>query len=374
MIGFAALVAAGIAAGARQLSDMHSIEAFVSLEDGDQKLVSVVVPARDEAETLPRLLTSVAHLSRPPHEVVVVDDGSRDGTAEVAARYGATVVAAADPPPGWLGKPWACHVGASATSGTHLVFLDADTWLAPDALGRLLAAYTRNSGLMSVQPWHATKRWHEELSAYCNLVGMMGSGAFAPHTNHTAAAAFGPCLLTTRRDYEVVGGHAAVRGEVVDDLALAQRYRAAGLPVYCYIGEGTVQFRMYAAGVRQLVDGWTKNLASGAAMADRTAVALTALWISAQLAVTTRLAVDVSRSIIHARPLPRLTVAATLVTALQLRWMLRRIGAFRRLTALLFPIPLATFVAMFVRSIVATWVRQRVVWRSREIRFARGRS
>jgi hypothetical protein len=306
--------------------------------------------------------------------VVVVDDGSRDATAEVARRHGATVVGAPDPPHGWLGKTWACHVGASATSGAYLVFLDADTWLAPDALDLLLGSFGDDGGLVSVQPWHATERWHEELSAYCNLVGMMGSGAFAAHAHRAAGAAFGPCLLTTRRDYDAVGGHSAVRGEVVDDVALAQRYRAANLPVRCFVGDSAVQYRMYPSDVRQLVDGWTKNLASGAAIADQTAVALTTLWVTAQLAVTARLAVDVSRAIRHARPIPWLTLGALVATSLQLRWMLRRIGAFRRVTAILFPIPLASFVAMFVRSVVATHVRRRVVWRTREIRFVRGRS
>ncbi|MGH9060548.1 MAG: glycosyltransferase, partial [Acidimicrobiales bacterium] len=101
--------------------------------------VSVIVPARDEAASLPHLLASLAAQTEPAGEVIVVDDGSRDDTAALAAAAGVTVVPAGEPPPGWAGKPWACHVGSEAASGDVLVFLDADVTLAPDGLGRLAA-------------------------------------------------------------------------------------------------------------------------------------------------------------------------------------------------------------------------------------------
>ena len=91
--------------------------------------VSVVVPARDEEQTLPALLRSVAEQLPEVHEVVVVDDASRDATAAVARAGGARVVPAGTPPPGWTGKAWACHTGAAATTGDLLLFLDADTVL-----------------------------------------------------------------------------------------------------------------------------------------------------------------------------------------------------------------------------------------------------
>src|SRR5688500_1526710 len=103
-------------------------------------LTSVVVPARNEADRLPGLLRSL-HPWPADVEVIVVDDGSTDATAAVARQHGATVVAAPPAPPGWLGKPWACWVGAEAARGARLVFLDADTELGPDALARLAAVH-----------------------------------------------------------------------------------------------------------------------------------------------------------------------------------------------------------------------------------------
>jgi len=96
--------------------------------------VSVVIPARNEETSLPGLLESLRQLTVEVHQTVVVDDGSRDATASVARSAGADVLPAGVPETGWTGKAWACHVGARATSGDLLLFLDADTVLAPDAL------------------------------------------------------------------------------------------------------------------------------------------------------------------------------------------------------------------------------------------------
>ena len=99
--------------------------------------MSIVVPARNEATTLPDLLASLGALDPAPHEVIVVDDGSEDGTAEVARTRGVDVHSVPGPPEGWLGKPWACQQGARRATGDLLLFLDADVQLSADALPRL---------------------------------------------------------------------------------------------------------------------------------------------------------------------------------------------------------------------------------------------
>ena len=327
--------------------------------------VSVVIPARDEARTLPALLGSLAALDPRPHEVIVVDDHSSDATAEVAVRFGATVVAAPPLPDGWLGKSWAAHVGAGAATGDLLLFLDADTWLSADALDHLAAAGP--DGLLSVQPHHVTERAYEQASAFPNLVSMMGSGAFVawPHTRRSAA--FGPCLLTSRTDYERAGGHAAVRGEVVEDLHLARAYRAAGLPVRCRAGGETVRFRMYPGGVRQLVEGWTKNLAAGAAGASPVAVAGAVWWVAACCAVAVTGIAAGGAWIAGSGTVPLAPAVAWAVVALQVHWLLGRIGRFRAWTSVVFVLPLLAFVALFAVSLVRTVLHRPTSWRGRRI-------
>ena len=257
----------------------------------------------------------------------------------IASEHGAKVVVAGELPPGWCGKPWACHVGAGSATGAYLLFLDADTRVAPDALSRLLGAHAVYGGLVSVQPYHVTERAYEELSAHCNIVAMMGSGAFSPITPTAARVAFGACILTTAIDYQRVGGHAAVRGEIVEDVALAERYRAAALPVTCLAGGHAVRFRMYPDGFAQVVDGWSKNMAAGAARTDRIAAVATVLWVSAQVAVTIR-AASALVSWLRGRPTElRTTVVAWIAVTLHLRFVFRRTGSFRWWTAVAFPVP-----------------------------------
>nr|MBA2280971.1 glycosyltransferase [Acidimicrobiia bacterium] len=307
--------------------------------------LSVIVPARNEEATLPGLLSSLAAQHRPATEVIVVDDASDDRTAAFGAAQGATVVPSGGPPPGWAGKPWACHCGAGVAVGDLLVFLDADTVLAPDALGRLVATHSERcpDGLLSVQPHHVTERPYEQLSALCNVVPVLASGIAAAGPARPARVAFGPCLVVRARDLEAFGGFGAVRGESVEDIALARAARAAGRPVVCVLGADTVAFRMYADGLRSLLAGWTKNLAGGARRAPIGATLGAVLWVCALVTVATQAAVA---------PAPWVAMA-WLAVAGQLAWMLRRLGRFRWWASALFPVPLVAFVGLFVASVVA---------------------
>jgi 4,4'-diaponeurosporenoate glycosyltransferase len=366
---FVLLVVAGLASGAWFLGRVRSprtASAGAAEADRRDEAVSIVVPARNEATTLPVLLASLRALDPPALEVIVVDDSSNDATAGIAWRAGATVIPAGELPAGWLGKPWACHTGAANARGSHLLFLDADTWLAPDALRWLLPAQ-RDGGLLSVQPYHVTQRLYEEMSAYCNVVSMMGTGAFTPRPSALGSrGAFGPCLLVSAAEYARVGGHASVRADVVEDVALSARYREAGLPVLCLGGGDVVRFRMYPDGLRQLVEGWSKNLAAGATRVNPVATAATVVWVASHVAVTARLGVDAAR-VVRGGHAPLLDLLAATAIAWQFHHLLRRIGSFRRVTAVLFPVPLAAFLGIFGRSVVLTLLRRRVTWKGRTI-------
>jgi 4,4'-diaponeurosporenoate glycosyltransferase len=362
-----ALVASGLALGTWYLARLRRLDGNRDAAVRADVRVSVVVPARDEGDRLGVLLGSLQQQIRSPDEVIVVDDASSDDTADVAKSFGARVLRISGPPPGWHGKPWACHLGATIARGTHVLFLDADTWLAPDALTRLLAAHDARGGLISVQPFHVVERPYESYSAYPNALSMLGSGAFTPRSRRATRVAFGPCLLTTAVDYERVGGHAAVRTAVAEDVRLARHYDRCGLPVSCFAGGATVRFRMYPRGSRELVEGWTKNLATGAVDADRWAVAAGVVWVTAHLAVATAALSQSIAWIASGAPLPVAAFAGWALVALQLDWVLRRIGSFPRWTAVCFPVPLAGFLAIFARSLTRTFVHRRVTWSGRAL-------
>ena len=360
----AALVLGSVVAARWLLRDLRTVPRG-SAPHPEAGSVSVVVPARDEEATLPALLASLRGLASPVAEVVVVDDGSRDATASVARRGGATVLPAGDPPPGWTGKAWACDVGARAARGDLLLFLDADTVLAPDALNGLLDVHQGYRGLVSVQPFHTVRRPYEQLSAYFNAVAVLASGAFRRRPGGRPLA-FGPCLLTTRADYERAGGHAAVRREILDDVELAAAYDRVGLPVRCLVGGTSVRMRSYPGGIRQWAGGWTKNFASGASAAAPGPALGAVAWVSAHHAI----AVGAALAVAHGGSL-WWWVAGWVLVAGQLRSVLRGLGSFRWWTWVLFPVPLLAFDLVFGRSLARTVVRRSVRWRGREVRLGR---
>lgn len=326
---------------------------------------SVVVPARDEAGQLPKTLPAVLDQLQPDDELVVVDDHSADGTADTARALGAQVVPSPPVPRGWTGKAWACWTGAEATTKPVIVFLDADTALAPGTLDAVVANVAGVGGVTSIQPYHRVPTAVEKLSAFFNVVALMATDAFTPlGRRQPASAAFGPVLAFTRADYVRLDGHRAVRDEVIEDIALGQRWRADGQPVTCFAGRGTASFRMYPGGWRQLVDGWTKNLAAGAAAVRLPTTLLTVLWVSLPLQATWDLA-----RLALGRPWGGAgwTLGLYAVVVAQLWWVLRRIGSFGLATALLFPIPLLFFLAVFIRSAIRTAGGAPVRWKGRDV-------
>lgn len=327
------------------------------------RTVSVIIPARNEAHRLPVLLGSLAAQDRLPDQVIVVDDDSTDGTAELAAAFaGVEVVGVSPVPDGWAGKPWACATGVKAARGDVLVFLDADVDLGPSALRSLLATWSTEGGLVSVLPHHHVVRPVEALSLPFNVVSTMGLGVGAVIRPTEEWGAAGPCIMTARRDYERVGGHSAVAGEVAEDLALAERYRAAGMSVTCRAGRGLVRYRMYSD-LAGLVEGWSKNVVIGARRAPLGLSVLVAGWVTALLAVGLRLLDGPSTLGLVQWGAMYGAVAA------QLAVLGRRVGRFGP-AALAWPLLMVFFVGVFALSAVRTLLLRQVGWSGRRIAVA----
>jgi 4,4'-diaponeurosporenoate glycosyltransferase len=365
------LVAAAVVAARCLLAEARPMPRGTT-RSGAMATVSVVVPARNEATHLSDLLSSLSDLDGGDLvEVVVVDDGSTDGTASVARAGGAHVVPAGTPPAGWTGKAWACHVGVAATAGDLLLLLDADTVLAPDALSGLLETHDQHGGLVTVQPHHDAVRPHEQLSAFFNAAAVMASSAFT-RVPATPPMAFGPCLLASRADLHAAGGHAAVRGDVLDDAALAAAFHRAGLPVVALLGGTSIRMRSYPDSLRQLVAGWTKNIAAGASSAAPGATLAVVLWVCIHHAVATGAffsALDLlagrGGSLLVGHPAAWLL--AYVVLSLHLRSVVRRLGSFRWWAWAFFPVPLLVFDLVFARSLAHTFGRRSVTWRGRDV-------
>jgi cellulose synthase/poly-beta-1,6-N-acetylglucosamine synthase-like glycosyltransferase len=222
------------------------------------------VPARDEAGRVGECVAALLGQDAAVVEVVVVDDGSQDATADEARAAGARVEAAPAPGPGVAGKAAACAFGAEAATGGHwLAFVDADVALAPEALSRLLAACL-GSGAVAASPLarQATRTWWEELllpDLGLAVAERLDLGAVAD-PGRPAAFLSGQCLLVRRDAYDAVGGFAAVAGSLIEDVALARRLKAAGWGLEVRLAPDLAAVRMYGR-FGDLWEGLAKNLA-----------------------------------------------------------------------------------------------------------------
>jgi chlorobactene glucosyltransferase len=236
----------------------------------DYPLVSIIVPARNEETALARCLASLASLDYPAYEVIVVDDHSTDQTHAVAELFSDDyanfrVVRSRELPAGWTGKNWANHQGAQAAKGEWLLFIDADAELYPDALTASLG-YVRGEGvdMLSLLP-------HAEMVNFWDKITLPIMGglimAASPLTkvnspDSAMAMAVGAFILISRRVYTKAGGHAAVRGEIVDDRELARLVKSAGFRLRVLDGTKICQVQMYES-FGDLWEGWSKNLFLG---------------------------------------------------------------------------------------------------------------
>ena len=181
--------------------------------------ISIIVPARDEAPNLPRLLASLRALDPAPAEIIVVDDHSTDGTGDLARAAGALVISPPPLPAGWLGKAWACHAGAAAATGELLLFTDADTAHGPASLGDAVAALdAERADLLSAVPTHRAVSWWERFQGVFQLLLLIACRAGAASDRGRRRFSIGQYLLFRRDAYDQAGGHAAVRGEIAEDL------------------------------------------------------------------------------------------------------------------------------------------------------------
>lgn len=266
-VGFAVLIAMRL----RELPDPLPGDATLG---GDAPLISVVVPARNEAANIIPCVESLVRSRYPAFEVVVVDDRSEDGTAELVRGVGVgnarrvEVVEGKPLPEGWLGKPWACWQGARVAEGDVLLFTDADTVHAPDLLARVVADLDRTGADAETVAGRQIVVSFWERVVMPQVFGLLLL-RFAHRMREPLrpeqwrdAIANGQYLMFRRVTYEAVGGHEAVRGEVVEDLRMAQILVRGSHRLVVREAEDALATRMYRS-LGEILEGWTKNIETG---------------------------------------------------------------------------------------------------------------
>ena len=328
--------------------------------------VSIIVPARNEESNIPNLVRSLKNQIKVDDEIIVVDDHSEDNTAAVAEQKGARVIKSSEMPRGWTGKTWACYQGARKAAGNVLVFLDADTFIEEDGLDTILTNYIENDGVLSIQPYHEMHKLYEQFSAFFNLVLMAAMGSFTVFGKIIQPIGlFGPVIVMEKKLYLQSGGFEKVKGEILEDLAFGAEFKKQGVKIHCYGGRGTASFRMYPGGISQLVTGWSKGFAMGAAKTSIPVLIMIIAWITGAIGATRNLLQTV---IITDSSMLTLWGVLYVAYAVQIYWMLYRIGDFKPYVALLFPIFLLFFFAVFAYSFIIIFMRKNVSWKGRTIK------
>ena len=308
------------------------------MSDEFNTVVSVVVPARNEEASLGACLESLVAQSGIDFEIIVVDDGSTDRTAEIArsfkadsdcfspagngttesrrehpapmsdgtaegralpvgkargrevsqvhSRPGVTVIPAPLLPADWTGKNNAMSAGAKVASGRWLLFTDADTAHRPGSLARAVAeAEQHGAVLLSYSPQQEVESFWEQ--AVMPVIFAELAATYPPQKvsdpASPIAAANGQYLLISRAAYDAVGGHAKIAGDLLEDVAMARMVKSSGRKILFRYGADAVRTRMYRSW-SQMKEGWTKNLALLFRHPVRHAVMLLAFWVFAWIA------------------------------------------------------------------------------------------
>lgn len=232
--------------------------------------LTVCIPARDEAHQVAACVRAALAQDHPALEVVLVDDCSADGTATVALDAAAgdprfRVVLGSPPPPGWAGKPWACARAASEAVGAHLLFVDADVVLAPEAARRAAAVLVdRKLGLLSLfGTWRLETFWER---AAIPVIGWFIRGSVDLDAVNTPGRpesfANGQFILVDRAAYDTLAGHGAVRAEVLEDVRLARAFKQRGHRIALHHAPDLFRVRLYRS-LAEILAGYAKNFYEG---------------------------------------------------------------------------------------------------------------
>lgn len=344
-----------------------------------QPLVSVIIPARNEAARIGDCLAGLAAQRYRAFETVVVDDHSTDGTAEVVQSYAyrlpaLTLARGATLPPGWAGKCWACQQAAGRARGAWLLFLDADVVPQPDLIQALVARATqRPVTLITLMPLLHLGTLAERLVLPAFQTMLYGLYPLHRVSNPASPVAFanGQCIFIRRDVYERLGGHRLVQGEVLEDAIFGQRVKAAGELIEAATARDLLHVRMYTDWP-SLAEGLRKHAVAGARNGG-----LRAAWVGMRQALLAFAPLYLLGSGLALWAAQRTALAVWLLLHGALLavvcygvagWLWQRRYRIGPWWGLLYPLGLALYYGLAGAAFVRAWRGQGVVWKGRTLR------
>lgn len=344
----------------------------------DAPLVSLIIPARNEERVIAACLSGALNQQYPAYEVILIDDASIDATAAIAADFAARdprlrLIRSSDLPPGWVGKCHACAQATEYARGEWLLFLDADTRPQPALISGMLAyARQQQFDLLSLFPRLELGSFWERLilPAFYTLIRAVypAERVSAADAAPAEVLANGQALLLRRAAYAAIGGHAAVRNEVLEDVYLAQALRRAGFRIGIALAPELLSVRMYTSGA-EVVAGLSKNAAAGyhnggwrarRAMLRLLALSLLPLCLPGLALLAARAS---------GNPADTFALLLSLLAAGWAYgywiWLLRRLYVLPWYFGLLWPLAVLSYALIALRSIWHVWRGHGVSWKGR---------
>jgi chlorobactene glucosyltransferase len=326
----------------------------------DGALESVVIPARNEAQDIEKTVRAMLAQTYRALEVIVVNDRSTDDTGAILESIRdprLTVMHGAEPPAGWLGKPWALHQGSVAAKGELLLFVDADIVYRPEAVAGLIDVLERRKVAMAALMPHFAMRgfWENVLLPQLAVLAYMFVPLWLANTTRFVRLGLGAGAgnLIRRDVYQAIGGHEVLRDAVVDDVALGRLVRRHRERTLVVRAERFAEVRMYR-GFREVWDGFTKN--TFASLGRSYVVAILALPVGFVVHILPYTLALTGSAVSIA------TVAVISVTRLVLFLVLR----YSVLSALFaHPLMMGVWLGILIRSTWRTGVRGELAWRGR---------
>lgn len=333
---------------------------------------SILVPARNEEQNIAACVSSLLAQDYPDFQLIVLDDNSTDKTPDIlhdiaSADTRLQIIGGKPLPDDWLGKHWACHQLAEKANGELLLFVDADTVHKPDMLRCAAAAMLHeNAALISALPQQRVVTWAEKLSIPAFYMGML-CGVPMDLTklqrNPLLFACLGQFLMFTREAYDASGGHAAVRQNVVDDLALGRRIHAMGLHYKLMDGNGQVSCRMY----NNLTQVWRGLTKSTFATFNFDPFLLIMIWLLLLLAFVEPVVIALLGLTLPGFPFQVTILAIMTVLLTLLLWLLNHSRFHFPLYLVFFYSPSAIFMATIAVASMVLTIRGKASWKGRSM-------
>jgi glycosyltransferase involved in cell wall biosynthesis len=343
--------------------------------------VAIIIPARNEAANIAECIRSVQSQSYDRLHIIVADDRSQDETAAIVAdlaRHDARIllVQVKELPSGWMGKSHALWQASRQVSADWLLFIDADCRLDSAAVRTaILTAQTRNVEFLSLWPRQADGGfWEHLLIPLCaGIIALWYGSPQHQTTPRRLPFANGQFLLVSRGAYDRMGGHAAVRSALIEDVILVQRAVAQGISAWAGSGARLFSVRMYTS-LSEIMSGWSRIFVG--ALRSRVRIAISVLWLLLGSLLPYLALIWVALAAAFNRWTPFIGLIADFAAAHLLLIMLASIrfwayGKCRRIYLFAYPLSVIMVSAILFRAERTLTGHCRVRWRDTEYELAR---